>query len=149
MGIQNKNSSPYSIDHIKKELDEGKENRGAEYGIFVVKDIELIQSTIGWFNEYNESNLVCALGKGENENAAHEEILCIAYKWAKLKLTLESQKGKKIDSTFISQQVKAVKDKLKALDMVLTQCNNIGESAGEIRSSTKNAKGDIDTELIK
>lgn len=40
--FKNKNSRSYSIDHIKKELDVGKENRGAEYGIFVVKDIESI-----------------------------------------------------------------------------------------------------------
>lgn len=138
-----------SVTEIQKELEEAKENRDADFAIFVVKDVESVPKSTGWFQEYNGHNIVCALGNKDSKNNLHEEILCIAYKWAKSKLFVESLRDKKIDPAFINRQIEAVKNKLKDLDGIVTQCNNIERSNEEIKKILGRDKDEIDGDLTK
>lgn len=113
----------------------------ADYGIFLVKDVDSLPKSAGWWSEYNGHRLVCALGNKESDGSLHEQLLCIAYKWAKSKLTLESQKEKRIDPLFVSQQIDAVESKLSTFNMVLKQCDTIESSSKQIRDNiTKTIK---------
>lgn len=115
----------FSADDILDELEEAKENREADYAIFVTRYVESLPKSTGWFAEFNGHNLVCALGDKQSDSKLHEEILCISYKWAKSKLLMDSYREKNVDCAFISQQVNVVSRKLGVFDMVLTQCGNI------------------------
>jgi hypothetical protein len=134
---------------IQEELEEAKRNRNADFAIFVVRHLESVPKSTGWFSEYNGHNLVCSLGvKGGNDNL-HDEILCIAYKWAKSKLFVESIRDKKIDPTFVNRQIEGVKNKLKLLDGITTQCGNIDRSSEEIKKILRRNKDEIDGDLTR
>lgn len=136
-----------SSTEILTELEVSKKNREAEYAIFVIRDIESLPKSIGWFNEYNGNNLVCALGKNENDGVLHEELLFIAYKWAKSKLILESLKENKIDVSALIQKGEAAKNKLRVFQRVLTQCGNIEKSTRDIREEIAVAEREIKEDL--
>jgi hypothetical protein len=95
-----------------------QKRREAEYAIFVIRDFESLPKSVGWFNEYNGNSLVCALGKNGNDGVLHEELLYIAYKWAKSKLILESLKENKIHVTALVQKGEAAKNKLRVFQSV-------------------------------
>jgi hypothetical protein len=137
-----------SLKGIHDELEEAKKNRNADYGIFVAKNVEAIPKSIGWFNEYNEGkNLVCALGNEESGDLLHGEILCIAYKWAKLKLSTESLKQKKVDITFVKEKADTILQRLNSFNQIGTQCGNIIKSAGEIKRIAAETKDGITDDL--
>jgi hypothetical protein len=136
-----------STTDIHRELEDAKKNREAEYAIFVIRDFEALPKSVGWFNEYNENKLVCALGKNGNDGVLHEELLYIAYKWAKSKLILESPKENKIDFAALRQKGEAAKYKLKVFQSVLTQCGNLEKSTNEIRTIIKDAEREIKEDL--
>jgi hypothetical protein len=138
-----------SVAEIQKELEEAKENRNSDFAIFVVRHVESIPKSTGWFAEYNGANLVCALGSKDGNDNLHEEILCIAYKWAKSKLFVESLRDKKIDPAFVNRQIEVVKNKLKILDGIATHCNNIERSSEEVKNILKRNKDEIDSDLTK
>jgi hypothetical protein len=138
-----------TVTEIQKELDEAKENRNADFAIFVVRYVESVPKSTGWFAEHNGHNLVCALGNKDSKGNLHEEILCIAYKWAKSKLFAESLRDKKIDPAFIDRQIESVKNKLKILAGIVTHCNNIERSSEEIKNILERNKDDIDSDLTK
>jgi hypothetical protein len=137
-----------STTDIHRELELAKKNREAEYAIFVIRDFEALPKSVGWFNEYNGNSLVCALGKNENDGVLHEELLYIAYKWAKSKLIVESHKENKTDVTALIQKGEAAKYKLKAYQSVVTQCGNIEKSTQDIRKiigiTEKEIQADLD-----
>jgi hypothetical protein len=142
-----KDVNSISTTEIHKELEDAKKNREAEYAIFVIRDFESLPKSVGWFNEYNGNSLVCALGKNENDGVLHEELLFIAYKWAKSKLILESLKEDKIDAVALIQKGEDAKNKLRVFQSVLTQCGNIEKSTKEIRTITGDAEREIKEDL--
>ena len=128
----------YSGPEIIKNLDEAMKNREASYSIFVVKYVESLPNSFGWFNEYDGNKLVCALSAERLEDEQlHEEIMCIALKWAKMKMLVETSKDEKINPVFIRERVSAVKEKLANLSAIRTQCGNIEEASGKVRAVTR------------
>jgi hypothetical protein len=115
----------------------------------VVRNVESVPKCTGYFQEYNGHNLVCALGNKDSKDNLHEELLSTAYKWAKWKVFAESLTDKNIDPAFINRQTEAVKNKLKALDGIVTQCNNIERSNEEIKKILRLNKEEIDRDLTK
>jgi hypothetical protein len=146
--VEIKDVNNISTTDIHRELELAKKNREAEYAIFVIRDFEALPKSVGWFNEYNGNSLVCALGKNENDGVLHEELLYIAYKWAKSKLIVESHKENKTDVTALIQKGEAAKYKLKAYQSVVTQCGNIEKSTQDIRKiigiTEKEIQADLD-----
>jgi hypothetical protein len=47
-----------SVTEIQEELEEAKQNRNADFAIFVVKNVELVPKCTGYFQEYNGHNLL-------------------------------------------------------------------------------------------
>lgn len=133
----------FTTEDIQQELDEAKKNRGADYGIFIVKNVESTPKSSGWFQELNGSNLVCALGKSDSNGDLHIEILRIAYNWTKSRLLERALKEKKIDVTFVSQQIETLRFKLHAFSDVMVQCSNIRKSITEIQRIIETSEREI------
>jgi hypothetical protein len=117
-----KNKGTVSLPEIQRELKESMENREADYGIFVVKNKESIPKSIGWFNEYDGNQLVCAVENGDGDSMIDGEIIHIAYKWARARLRLESSKEKKLDPSLIIEKTGSIKKKIADMRKIKTQC---------------------------
>ena len=82
--LKNVSSEKFSPSKIHDSLEQSMKNREASYGVFVVKDVETVPESIGWFNECADNQLVCALSREGSPDLTNLEILFIAYRWAKL-----------------------------------------------------------------
>jgi hypothetical protein len=136
----------FSASKIYSMMDESIKNREADYGIFVVSKVESVDKSIGWFNEYG-NYLVCALGDEENDENLHDEILCIAYKWARTRIIQESLKKTKIDGGFIREKMDLIKGKLDEMKLIRNQCGSIQKSSEEIKTISNRIEGQITDEL--
>lgn len=142
-----KNKGLVSLPEIQRELKESMENREAEYGIFVVKNKESIPKSIGWFNEYDGTQLVCAIENGDGDSLIDGEIIHIAYKWARARLRIESAKEKKLDPSFIIEKAGAIQKKIGDMKKIKTQCTSIEKSTEAIRETAKDTETEIKKEL--
>ena len=137
-----------STNQIQKTLEESIENRDASYGILIVKSVESLPKSIGWFQECGDNMLVCALSSQQNESdVLHPEILLIAYKWARLRLLLQSFKERKVDSAFIQEKITKIQRKISELRLIKTQCTNIETASDKVRTIVKNLEDIIGKEL--
>jgi len=137
----------YSLPAIQKSLEESMINREALFGVFLVKNVESLPQSVGWFNEYDGNKLVCALGSENSDDKLHGEILLISYKWAKAKVMLQVLRESQIDAEFIQNKITKIQKKLAELSRINTQCTNIETASEKIRTIAKSLKVDIDTEL--
>jgi len=143
-----KDIASISITEIQKTLEKSIENRGASYGILVVRSVEALPKFVGWFQEYGNNMLVCALSSHENDDDhIHPELLLIAYKWARLRIVLQDFKEEKIDVRFIQEKVKKIQHKISELRTIKTQCSNIEISSDKIRTIAKYLEDEIGREL--
>jgi len=139
-------SSKLSMEDIDENLDIGIENREADYGILVSKNVDALPRPIGWFKELTDKKLVCALGENDE---LHTEILHIAYKWARQKLLQESTKNAKFNPTLIRDKITIVQKKLDKLSKIKTQCGNIDKASKGIKDLAETLDEEIDLELGK
>jgi hypothetical protein len=143
-----KDVGAFSQPDIINTLNEAMKNREASYGILVVKSVESLPASVGWFNEYSGNQLVCALSSEHSEEPIlHEEIMFIAYKWAKARTLLETIKEERIDAVFVRDRIAAIQAKLSSLKAIRTQCSNIEKSSDEIKALLKDAEREIREEL--
>lgn len=147
--LELKDGEKYSLNELLSGLDEAIRNRDALYGIILVKNVNALPGSVGWFNEYNGKQLVCALGNGEADDLLHEEILYIAYKWAKTKVMMESMKEKKIDVSIVASKVESIRNLLGQFKNIKTHCSNIEKSSKTIKESTDEIQGKISEELTE
>ena len=132
---------------IDKSIEEAIQNRNASYGVFLVKNVEALPQSVGWFNEYGDNKLVCALGSELMPNVIHEEVLHISYNWAKMRVFAEAMNEKKIDSAFIENRISEVRKKLHGLNKVKVDCTSIENSIKDIRNVVEETQSQIDNDL--
>ncbi len=140
-------SSKLSMNTINENLNKGIENREADYGILVSKDVDALPGSIGWFKELSDKKLVCALGSHDDE--LHAEILHIAYRWARTKLLQESTTSAKFDPRIIQDKITSVQEKLMKFSSIKRQCGNIDKASNEIKSISETLNSEIDSDLEK
>jgi hypothetical protein len=137
-----------TIPKISSLLEEALKNRDASYAILVVKNVEGLPNSIGWFNEVGSDRLVCALtSESFSDEVTHKELLLIAYKWANSKLLLETAKEKRINAVAINDSVKSIKANLNELKKIKTQCQNIHDANEAIGMTAINLEREISTQL--
>ncbi len=90
-------------------------NRGAEYGIFVIKFREGMPKRVGVFNEFRKNILVVALGSKE-ENSLIPHLLRVAYEWARLRLTMDTTIEKKAFG-ILDEGIKQIAEKLEVFSL--------------------------------
>ncbi len=134
-------SQPMIIETMERAMS----NRGASYGIFVVKYKEGIPRKIGIFNEFRENIAVIAMGSKEEETF-FPELLHVAYQWARLKLNAETtmqQKSVKI----LDEGIKQISEKLEVFAQIKRQCSNVDKSIAQIREHSDDLKNDIEEHI--
>lgn len=142
--LKNVSSEKFSPAKIHESLEQSMKNRQASYGVFVVKDVEAVPESIGWFNECADNQLVCALSREGSSDLTNLEILFIAYRWAKLRVLLESVGEEKMDSDKIKEFVEDLRVQLKQFTAIKTQCGSIQTSAKKIKDISDELKERID-----
>ena len=136
-----------SLPQIQKQLSEAMENRKADYGILVARHIEDLPKPVGWFNEYDGNQLVCAVGSSESDALIDGEIIRLACSWARTRLRIESAKEKKLEPSFIIEKVDAVRKQIEEMMKIKTQCTNISKSNDKIRDILTDAESEMNAEL--
>jgi len=144
--IEAKDESRLSLPEIQRTLKEAMENRAAAYGILVSKTIEALPSSVGWFNEYPDNQLVIALGESGSDELK-EEILNIAITWAHFKILLQTAKTGTLDVTRIAAEVEKAETIIGRFKEILTQCTNLDKASLAIRGVCDEIKRDLHTEL--
>jgi len=143
-----KDVSTISAYQIQKTLQESIENRDAFYGILVVKSVESLPKSIGWFQEIGHNMLVCALSTQEkDDDTLHAELLLIGYKWARLRIMLQNFRENKIDAEFIQDKISRIQHKISELRTIKIQCRNIETASDKIRTVSKQLEDTIGREL--
>jgi hypothetical protein len=137
-------SGKFSTSEIHQSLEQSMKNRQASYGVFVVKDVEALPESIGCFNECADNQLVCALAKEESSDSTNLDILFIAYRWAKLRVLLESVADQRMDAGKIKEIVNDLKNQLRRFTTIKTKCSSIQTSAKEIKDISDELKDHID-----
>lgn len=142
-----KDSGKQTLPAILRNMEDAMTNREAAYGVFLVKNVEALPQSVGWFNEYDGNKLVCALGSEIGDEKLHGEILLISYKWAKAKVMLQALRERQIDAEFIQNKITKIQQKLSELTNVKTNCTNIETASDKIRTIVQNLQDEIGTEL--
>jgi hypothetical protein len=145
-------SNKFSPAEIHESLEQSMKNRQASYGVFVVRDVEALPESIGCFNECADNQLVCALAKEGSSDLANLEILFIAYRWAKMRVLLESVSDQRMDAGKIKEIVDDLKNQLRRFATIKTKCSSIQTSAKEIKDISDELKEHIDegiTQVLK
>jgi hypothetical protein len=152
--FESKDTGGIGFPAMERELKEAMENRAASYGIFVAKSLSGLPTGVGWFNEYNGNMLAIALGEGD-ESDLREEILKIAYRWARLRLLSgEGREIEGIDSSFLHEKIDEARRRLKELSTVKSSCTKaidhiqtIKDSVEETMSSLKEILNEVLEEI--
>ena len=142
-----KNKGTITLPDIQDDLKKAMANREADYGIYVVKKKNALPKSIGWFNEYDGNQLVCAIENDEGDSLIDGEIIHIAYKWARAKLRIEASKEKKLDPTFIIEKTGEIQKKIENMKKIKTECTNIENSTKKITDTAKETESKIKQDL--
>jgi len=140
--IEAKDWDNISLPKIHKEIDEALENRAAKFGIFITKWIEALPNSVGCFNCYNNDRIVCGLGSKDDE-IIHQEILHVAYCWARTQLLKKSTKAEKVDFDMIDSNLEEIRKQLTSFNNIRTQCRNIDNASKKIEQESENIKDEI------
>jgi len=136
-----KDTKDNSDNKIREYMNEAIKNRGADYGVYVVKYVEQVPSSIGWFNEYG-NYLVCALETRADDNdtidssSIDTRLLEIAYKWARIKLSIMDAADaptNSVDMQLIIKKIDAVKKHIEKLRNVKAHCTSINNATISIK----------------
>jgi hypothetical protein len=133
---------------LDKELEEALKNRTADYAIFVSKYREALPDKVGWFNEYRDKMLICALGSSKMDTF-FPSILNIAYQWGRIKLLSKKAKEKEIDITTIRKITENLDQQISKLSQIKVQCTNLEKASKKIRELLDDIENGINEELSK
>ena len=155
--IEAKDVGNISLNDIHKILEESMENRDAKYGIFVVKNVESMPMSVGFFKEYYGNQLVVALGTSESEELLAKELLLVAFNWAKAKLLSEvGIEGKKDITPIVREKIQQIQDALNNFRNIRTHCTNLEKAtkkildiSDDIESGIRSQLSDMEIEMNK
>lgn len=137
----------YSQPQIEEEMEEAIENRGASYGLFVARSIDNVPNHVGWFNEYNQNQLVVVLSDGGDESMA-DELLTVGYKWARMRvLEQQAMTGDEFDSSAIQEDIDSAERSLKSFQNIKRKCTSIKNTADDIEEEAEEIKNELESSL--
>ncbi len=123
---------------IKSNMEKALENRGASYGIFINKNVEGLPGYMGWFHDYpKDKYLVCALSS-ENDDALHDEMLHMAYEWARTKAMYERAVVEGIDISHIEDAMEDIKQGIEKIKHLRGRYTLIEKTVDEMRDISYN-----------
>lgn len=146
-----------STSDIKDEMSEAIPNREADYGIYVVDQLENVpKKKVGWFEEIDQEFVVISLSGGD-EDEIEPGYLRIAYNWARLRvLQSHADVGEEFDPENLQSDLEEIEESVDRFSTVKSHCteiekskNRIEEELSEIEQEIKERLGDISAELHK
>lgn len=142
--VETKATGSETYPSIEETMEEALENREAAYGLFVVRDVESVPRSVGWFNEYQGRFLVVALGSRGAEDRLHREMLEVAYRWARTRVLLRrAARAEGVDVTAVRQELERAETVLKRFRRIRTQCTNVSKAVQAIREEAKGIQEDL------
>lgn len=145
--IETKHVDSITEPQIIKNLEQAMKNRGAKYGILIVKNKEALPKKLGWFHELSGNMMVCAMGN-KTSDTQFPQIPSLAIEFAKLRLQKETDTQKET-LTMITESITQIGKKLDKFSLIQTQCTNIERATTEIREQTRILKSDITEHVSK
>ena len=146
--IETKDIGEIYLPEIHNSLEESMKNRDAIYGVFIVRNISSLPKDVGWFKEYYGNQLVCATGTKENEEFIAEEMIRIAFSWAKAKLLIK--KGIQVKTDIIPtlrEILPRIQDSLKSFRIIKAQCTSLENATKKIRNTSEEIQTEIERHL--
>lgn len=144
--IEVKDRQRISLPAILDELDEAMENRGAKYAIFVSKYVEALPKKVGWFNEYRNNKLICALGSRQGDTF-FPRLLWVVCQWAKLRVLEVRGRLEGFDSAIVSGHLENSIHHLDELQNVYVKCDTATDAIEDVRRTVHRTERDIKSEL--
>lgn len=144
--LEMKHHAKISLPEIRRELNKALENRRADYGVLVSRNRDALPKEVGWFNEYDGNKLVCAVSDTDDDEE-NMWVLTTAYRWARLRITSDSDSALDIDPDAITKGINEIKASLRRMQSVTTQCKNIGKATDKIEEMMKNEEKKIQDEI--
>ncbi len=136
-------ASPLPSRRIQSELKEGMYNRDAVYGVLISRNRSALHDSVGWFNEYNGNQLVCAVSDNPSDDSVDYRIIQIAYKWARLKAYMNSVGGREFDPSVIYAKTEQIENRIKDLSKIKKRCTVIEDSTYSIREMVDDIGAEI------
>lgn len=133
---------------IVDEMDDVIPNREADYGIYVVENLEYIpEKKIGWFEEIDQEFVVVALSEGE-DGEPEPGFLRIAYNWARLRaLQSHAELGEVFDPERLQSDLDEIEDSVGRFSTIKGQCTEIEKSKNKIESELSEIERDVKERL--
>jgi hypothetical protein len=145
--IEVKDCQSLSYNQIVETLKKAMKNRNAKYAILITKYKESLPLKVGWFNEYNQNILICALGSRDNSEI-FKQIVPLAVQWAKMRIRKEINFDEEAIEN-VEDGIAQIKEKLSRFGLIKTQCSNINKATTEIHEIVTNLKEDINNLIQK
>jgi len=145
--IEAKNVSQISKPDIREELEEGMQNRGADYGVLVLRDEEASPKSLGSFSEFGDSMLYVAISD-EDSDRYDLRILELAYEWARMR-TISSQLDvtDEVNPETVQTMIDEAEDEIDRFKNVRTQCTNIKKARKSIEGELDEIEDEIEEKL--
>ncbi|SFR97613.1 hypothetical protein SAMN05216559_1884 [Halomicrobium zhouii] len=146
-----------STSGIKDEMADVIPNREADYGIYVVDQLDNIpEKKVGWFEEIDNDFVVIALSEGD-EDEPEPGYLRIAYNWARLRaLQSHADIGEEFDAERLQSELDEIEESVGRFSTIKGHCteieksrNKIEQELSEIERDIKERLGEISAELHK
>lgn len=146
-----------STSDIKDEMADAIPNREADFGIYVVDQLENVpEKKVGWFEEIDNEFVVIALSE-DDEDEVEPGYLRIAYNWARLRaLQSHADVGKEFDAEKLQSELDEIEESVDRFSTIKGHCteiekskNRIEEELSEIERDVKERLGEISAELHK
>lgn len=145
--IEAKDVSQITKPTIKEELDEGMENRGADYGLLVLKNQDAASDFLGGFREFDQKMLYVAISD-EDSDTYDERLFNLAYEWARMR-TLSSQfdTDDEVDPELIQNKISEIEDSISEFRNIRTQCGNIESAREKIEQQLDEIQEKVEDEI--
>ena len=146
-----------STSDIKDEMADAIPNREADFGIYVVDQLENVpEKKVGWFEEIDNEFVVIALSE-DDEDEVEPGYLRIAYNWARLRaLQSHADVGEEFDAEKLQSELDEIEESVARFSTIKGHCTEIGKSKNrieeelsEIERDVKERLGEISAELHK
>jgi len=123
-----------SVKSAITDLQSSKENRSAEYGIYLVENEDQLQKQIGIWNEYPDGSII-----------THAGLLEVAIKVAKARMALDQSDGVDLNINEVRVNLSKIIDSLKKLSTIKRQVTSIRGSSDEIETNATSLQTEIQT----
>ncbi len=144
IAIETKDTGHQSLNKIRETMEETLENREAGYGLFVVRNVETLAKSVGWFNEYQGRFLVVALGTASTEDHVYREMLETAYRWARTRLLVrEARLREGVDASAIQRELEHANAILGRFRRIRTQGTNAMKAVQAIKREADGMQAEL------